>query len=130
MAVEPWDVKLDWGTLVRMMRWGWRWSHVRKTLTHGVNFAGQLGVFHGEGGDGFFESISGGTAGSVFRHGSRSDQLLRAEERERDNYTKLILGNDFSALFMSELSFYTRVLHCYGLQWQQLPCDNRITALL
>ena len=51
-------------------------GHVRESFTHGVNLVGQLGMLLGEDGDGFFQFVGGGAPGSMFDHGSRSDQML------------------------------------------------------
>ena len=37
-----------------------------------------------KGGNGFFQAVGGGAPGAVFRHGSRSDQLICAGERNEE----------------------------------------------
>ena len=101
-------------------------SHVRKTFTHGINLSGQLGVLLGEGGDGFFESISGGTAGTVLRRNSRSDQSDMSERKEKSTYAKLLLENGFLCFIHEyDLLLYNGIAPL----WPVTNWENRITVL-
>lgn len=44
-----------------------------KNIQHGFDFAGEVGVLLGEGGNGLFQAIGGGPASTVVNHSSRSD---------------------------------------------------------
>ena len=91
------------------------------------------------GGNGFFEAVSGGAAGSVFCHGSRSDQNDRSE-RERGRClgsrsrsllikAKLFAGKwFFCVLFMHVPRFYTIPITLMAMPIYSYGCCNQLTT--